>query len=47
LLNLRKGDHLEESSVDGRIILEWIFESGMGACTGMIWLRIGTGSELL
>jgi hypothetical protein len=23
---LREGDHLEDSSVDGRIILKWIFE---------------------
>jgi hypothetical protein len=24
--NLREGDHLEETGVDGRIILKWIFE---------------------
>ena len=24
--NLREGDHLEDSGVDGRIILRWIFE---------------------
>jgi len=27
--NLRKRDHLEDPSVDGRIILTWIFRSGM------------------
>ena len=26
--NLREGDHLENPSVDGRIILKWILESG-------------------
>jgi hypothetical protein len=34
--------------VDGRIILKWIFERlGVGAQTGLIWLRIGTGGGLL
>jgi hypothetical protein len=37
---LRKGDHLEDPGVDGRII--W-----MGAQTGLIWLKIGTGGGLL
>jgi hypothetical protein len=35
-------DHLEESSIDGRIILRWIFRKwDVGAWTGWIWLRIG------
>ena len=36
--------HLEGIELDGRIILEWIFsEWAVGALTGLIWLRIGTG----
>jgi hypothetical protein len=39
---------LEDPGVDGRIILKWIFERlGVGAQTGLIWLRIGTGGGLL
>jgi hypothetical protein len=35
---------LEDLSVDGRIILQWIFKRSYGeAWTGLIWLRIGTG----
>jgi hypothetical protein len=46
--NLREGDHLKDPDVDGRIILKWIFERlGVGAQTGLIWLRIGTGGGLL
>jgi hypothetical protein len=37
---LRKGDHLEHSDLDGRIILKWIFEKFNGAWTGSICLRI-------
>jgi hypothetical protein len=46
--NLREGDHLKDPGVNGRIILQWIFERlGVGAQTGSIWLRIGTGGGLL
>jgi hypothetical protein len=39
---------LEDPGVDGRIILKWIFERlGVGAQTGLIWLRVGTGGGLL
>ena len=44
LRNLRERDHLEDSGVDGRIILRWIFRKwDVGAWTGLSWLRIGTG----
>jgi len=37
-------DHLKDPGVDGRIILSWIFRKwDVGACTGSIWHRIGTG----
>jgi hypothetical protein len=40
--------HLKDPGVDGRIILKWILESlGVGAQTGLIWLRIWTGGGLL
>jgi hypothetical protein len=45
---LRERDHLEDSGVDGRIILRWIFMKGDGIgmeWTGLIWLRIGTGGS--
>jgi len=41
---LRERDHLEDSGLDERIILRWIFRKWDGrAWTGLIWLRIGTG----
>jgi hypothetical protein len=45
---MRERDHFEDPGVDGRIILRWIFRKGdMGARTGSIWLRIGTGGGML
>ena len=43
--NLRERDH---PGIDGRIILRWIFRKwDVGAWTGSIWLRIGTGGRHL
>jgi hypothetical protein len=41
---LGEGDHLGDQSVDGRIILRWIFRKwDFGLRTGSSWLKIGTG----
>jgi hypothetical protein len=42
--NLREGDHLGDSGLDGRIILRWIFRKwDVEVWTGSSWLRIGAG----
>jgi hypothetical protein len=42
--NLMERDHLGDPGVDRRIILRWIFMKwDVGVCTGLSWLRIGTG----
>ena len=42
--NLRERDNLEDLSVDGIVILIWIFRQwDVGVWTGSSWLRIGTG----
>jgi len=42
--NLRDRHYLFDPSVDGRIILRWIFRKwDVGVWTGWSWLRIGTG----
>jgi hypothetical protein len=35
--NVREGDHLEDTGVDGRIILKWIFEKWVG---DMEWIDL-------
>jgi hypothetical protein len=42
--NLKEKDHLEDASVDGWIILRWIFMKwDRESWTGLILIRIGTG----
>jgi hypothetical protein len=41
-------DHKEVQDVDGWIILKWALERWIGVeWTGFLWLRTGTGGELL
>jgi hypothetical protein len=41
-------NRLEDKDTDGKIILNWIFKKEDGRTyAGIIWLRIGTGGELL
>ena len=46
--NLMEIDHLEDQSVDGRIILSCVSRKwDVGALTGLVWLRIGKGGGYL
>jgi hypothetical protein len=40
-------DHLEELILDWRIILKWIKMWDREVWTGLLWLRIGIGGELV
>jgi hypothetical protein len=45
--NLRESAHAEDPSVDGGIILRWVFRTrDVGVWTGSSWLRTGTGGVL-
>jgi hypothetical protein len=44
----RERDHKDDQDVGGWIILVWILERCDGVIwTRLVWLRIGTGGELL
>jgi hypothetical protein len=40
--NLREGGHLKDPSIDGRIILKWIFEQWDGS---MDWIDLVQGTD--
>jgi len=49
-VHLWETDHFENSGIDGRIILRWIFrkwDGGGGPGTGWIWFGLGKGGGLL
>jgi hypothetical protein len=47
LESLKRRDQSDDVSVDGIIILKWILKRKYGSrvWTGLIWLRIGTGTD--
>jgi hypothetical protein len=46
--DVKERDYLESLSLDGSIILKWIFKKwDKEAWTGLIWLRTGTGGGRL
>jgi hypothetical protein len=42
--SLRKGDHLEDPGVDGRIIFKWIFERLGGS--GIDWINLAQDMDI-
>jgi hypothetical protein len=45
---VRERDRWGDPSINGRIILKWIFSKwDAGVYTGLSWLRIGTGGRHL
>jgi hypothetical protein len=48
LKNVKGRDHMEDPSLDGKIILKWIVRKyGPSMLTGFIWLWIVAGGRLL
>jgi hypothetical protein len=45
--DVKEGDHLEDLGVDGRMIIKIEVEQDGMAWIGLIWLKSGTGGELL
>ena len=45
--NVIKRNHLQDPGTDGRIILKWILRCGIGAWTGLFWLKTEPGVRLL
>ena len=42
--NLSERDHFQDTGLDGRIVIKWMFKRwDGGSWTGLIWRRIGTG----
>ena len=41
---MREGITWKKPGVDWRITLKWVFKKWDGVWTGLIWLRVGTGS---
>jgi len=44
---VRKRDYLDDTDLDGRLILKWILKRWDWAQAGLIWLRIETDGELV
>jgi hypothetical protein len=44
---LKEGAHFEDTGVNGRTVLKWMFEKLNGAWTESIWLSTGTVGRLL